>query len=327
MKLKINLLLLLLQILEPVLTLAGSAVPNLWRSDVVYRYYFAKSSLKTWYESIQTKIGKITKSGSATKTLTNRDKYLKKKLSFLGDHIVRQPSRVAMSLKSRLQPPPTTSSVAETWTHRPWWRHGTGSSGRFAANSVANSDANSDANWAAKSTTVSSGASSSVTDPLEIESLHRTSCWCGRIDDHTTQSARPECADPGSSQSSIKLSPQPLWGSWIGAMSEDTRHCCRTFLQTALHLSCATWMTATAWKKQPQQQGKQQTQQPLYKFINKNVFVTNLSWSKTLVDGQLQNLVCRWHSTTKVLKSEVIEGPYNLSNSIKFVKGLHLSWS
>ena len=66
------------------------------------------AALKTWFKSIQSKIGKITdtKSGSATKTLTDRDKYM--------DHIVRQPSRVALSLKSRLQPPPpTTSSVAE----------------------------------------------------------------------------------------------------------------------------------------------------------------------------------------------------------------------
>ena len=66
------------------------------------------AALKTWFKSIQSKIGKITdtKSGSATKTLTDRGKYM--------DHIVRQPSRVALSLKSRLQPPPpTTSSVAE----------------------------------------------------------------------------------------------------------------------------------------------------------------------------------------------------------------------
>ena len=43
------------------------------------------TTLKAWYESIRTKIGKITdtKTDSAiTKTLTDREKYLKEKFSF-----------------------------------------------------------------------------------------------------------------------------------------------------------------------------------------------------------------------------------------------------
>ena len=37
----------------------------------------------------------------------------------------------------------------------------------------------------------------------------------------------------------------------------------------------------------------------LYKFKKKIVFVTNLSWSKKVVEGQLQNLVCRRQSITR----------------------------
>ena len=60
--------------------------------------------LHTWYESVRSKIGKLTdrKSGSATKELSDRDKYLLDKFGFLKDHIVRQPSRVGSSLKSKL---------------------------------------------------------------------------------------------------------------------------------------------------------------------------------------------------------------------------------
>ena len=70
-------------------------------------------ALTTWYESTRTKIGKLLtdKSGSATKELSERDQFLKVTFSFLGNHIVRQPSRVAVSLKSRLaaqQPQPSS---------------------------------------------------------------------------------------------------------------------------------------------------------------------------------------------------------------------------
>ena len=70
-------------------------------------------ALTTWYESTRTKIGKLLtdKSGSATKELSERDQFLKVTFSFLGNHIVRQPSRLAVSLKSRLaaQQPQTSS--------------------------------------------------------------------------------------------------------------------------------------------------------------------------------------------------------------------------
>ena len=159
------------------------------------------AALKTWYKSMRTKIGKITnnKSGSATKTLTDREKYLKEKFRFLGDHIVRQPSRVALSLKSHLQPQHLL--LPNPWTHPA--NRGANSSGKLTTASCSASSG------------ASSSASSSATDPSESESLPRTSCWCRRIAYHTAHSARPECSDPGQDQ---------LHGldEWFWAMFEPT---------------------------------------------------------------------------------------------------------
>lgn len=56
--------------------------------------------LKTWYESIRTKVGKMTKekSGSATKEMTDRDVFIQNNFSFLGDHISRMRGRTACSV-------------------------------------------------------------------------------------------------------------------------------------------------------------------------------------------------------------------------------------
>ncbi len=58
------------------------------------------AGLKTWYDSIRTKVGKITgvKSGSAAKEYTDRDNFLMENFSFLKDHISRVPSRQAVSV-------------------------------------------------------------------------------------------------------------------------------------------------------------------------------------------------------------------------------------
>jgi len=58
------------------------------------------AALQTWYESIRTKVGKLTKdkSGQAAPQLTDREKFIIMHFRFLKDHIVRQPSRVAVSV-------------------------------------------------------------------------------------------------------------------------------------------------------------------------------------------------------------------------------------
>jgi hypothetical protein len=56
--------------------------------------------LKTWYESIRTKVGKMTKekSGSATKDVTDREVFIRTNFGFLGDHISRIRGRSACSV-------------------------------------------------------------------------------------------------------------------------------------------------------------------------------------------------------------------------------------
>jgi hypothetical protein len=61
--------------------------------------------LKTWYESIRTKIGKMkkTKSGTGTKDTTDRDKFVMANFGFLVDHISRMRGRTACSVSKSLQ--------------------------------------------------------------------------------------------------------------------------------------------------------------------------------------------------------------------------------
>lgn len=56
--------------------------------------------LKTWYESIRTKVGKMfkTKSGQPTRDLTERDAFIKQNFSFLSQHISRMKGRVGCSV-------------------------------------------------------------------------------------------------------------------------------------------------------------------------------------------------------------------------------------
>ena len=56
--------------------------------------------LKTWYESVRTKVGKISdkKSGSGTKDMTERDTFLMAHFGFLSGHISRIRGRTACSV-------------------------------------------------------------------------------------------------------------------------------------------------------------------------------------------------------------------------------------
>ncbi|XP_041361857.1 uncharacterized protein LOC121377825 [Gigantopelta aegis] len=60
--------------------------------------------LRTYYESVRSKVGKITdtKSGSSTKDLTERDNFIITNFGFLQTHISRMRGRTAISLKSQL---------------------------------------------------------------------------------------------------------------------------------------------------------------------------------------------------------------------------------
>lgn len=64
------------------------------------------AALMTWFKSIRTKVGKLTKeckSGQAAHQRTDRDKFVVGNFRFLMDHIVRHPSRVACSLLKKPQ--------------------------------------------------------------------------------------------------------------------------------------------------------------------------------------------------------------------------------
>lgn len=56
--------------------------------------------LRVWYESIRSKIGKLTasKSGSAAKEETDRDKFIMSNFGFLKEHISRMRGRTGMSV-------------------------------------------------------------------------------------------------------------------------------------------------------------------------------------------------------------------------------------
>lgn len=58
------------------------------------------AGLMTWYDSIRTKVGKLTKdkSGQATSSLSDRDAFIMTNFRFLQDHIIRMTSRTAFSV-------------------------------------------------------------------------------------------------------------------------------------------------------------------------------------------------------------------------------------
>ena len=57
-------------------------------------------ALMTWYESIRTRIGKLTSqpSGSFRTVMTDRDLFILRNFDFLKTQIARQPSRLAVSV-------------------------------------------------------------------------------------------------------------------------------------------------------------------------------------------------------------------------------------
>ena len=57
-------------------------------------------ALMTWYESIRTRVGKLTTqpSGSSRPVVTDRDEFILKNFDFLKTHIARMPSRLAVSV-------------------------------------------------------------------------------------------------------------------------------------------------------------------------------------------------------------------------------------
>jgi hypothetical protein len=63
-------------------------------------------------------VGKLSdaKSGSAAKEFSDREIYIKEHFGFLKSHIVRQPSRSSVTLETRLQPAPPTSTATKTAT-------------------------------------------------------------------------------------------------------------------------------------------------------------------------------------------------------------------
>ena len=59
--------------------------------------------LMTWYDSMRTRVGKLTlkKSGDGTKELTDREKWVLAKFDFLITHISRIPSRQAVNVSTK----------------------------------------------------------------------------------------------------------------------------------------------------------------------------------------------------------------------------------
>ena len=62
------------------------------------------SMLRTWFESMRTRFGKLTKrkSGDGAPQKTDRDKWILSRFAFLASHIVRHPGRPAGGLKRKL---------------------------------------------------------------------------------------------------------------------------------------------------------------------------------------------------------------------------------
>ena len=77
---------------------------DLWNSKAAELDLESESMLKTWYESVRTKVGKLSdkKSGSATKDMTDRDTFLMQNFGFLASHIERVKGRPACSVSINL---------------------------------------------------------------------------------------------------------------------------------------------------------------------------------------------------------------------------------
>lgn len=77
---------------------------DLWNSKAAELDLESGPMLKTWYESVRTKVGKLSdkKSGSATKDMTDRDTFLMQNFGFLASHIARVKGRPACSVSINL---------------------------------------------------------------------------------------------------------------------------------------------------------------------------------------------------------------------------------
>ena len=77
---------------------------DLWNSKAAELDLESGPLLKTWYESVRTKVGKLSdkKSGSATKDMTDRDTFLMQNFGFLASHIARVKGRPACSVSINL---------------------------------------------------------------------------------------------------------------------------------------------------------------------------------------------------------------------------------
>ena len=77
---------------------------DLWNSKAAELDLESGPLLKTWYESVRTKVGKLSdkKSGSATKDMTDRDTFPMKNFGFLASHIARVKGRPACSVSINL---------------------------------------------------------------------------------------------------------------------------------------------------------------------------------------------------------------------------------
>ena len=75
---------------------------RLWEEKTAEMGLDSVASLKTWYESIRTKVGKVStkKSGSASKDRTDRDEFIMSNFGFLSTHISRVRGRTACSISS-----------------------------------------------------------------------------------------------------------------------------------------------------------------------------------------------------------------------------------
>ena len=77
---------------------------KLWEDKAGELGLVSATSLRTWYESIRAKVGKLsaTKSGSARKDVSERDQFIDANFGFLKEHISRVRGRTAMSVSIRI---------------------------------------------------------------------------------------------------------------------------------------------------------------------------------------------------------------------------------
>ena len=85
---------------------------QLWAEKAVELNLESGKLLKTWYDSIRTRVGKLnsTKSGSAAKSKTDRDVFIEQTFGFLASNICRRKGRTAVSLSQAQSSQPEAQS-------------------------------------------------------------------------------------------------------------------------------------------------------------------------------------------------------------------------